>query len=76
MNLKVISKFEFWTLAVPSLMVSIGAIAHYGCWRMLWVFAIEFELATVLHFGRGLVTELLCEPRTNACRAGKWPVEG
>lgn len=73
LNMKLCQKLEFWVLAVPALMVSLGAIAHYGVWRMLWVFPVGYTLVSVLQLGKRVVYEVLDGPRTTACRKGKWP---
>lgn len=39
-----LQKIEFWLFSVPALVVAIGGIAHYGTWRVLWVFPISFVL--------------------------------
>lgn len=73
LNMKLCQKLEFWILAVPALMVSLGAIAHYGVWRVLWVFPVGYTLSSFSQLSTGMVREVLDGPRTNACRKGKWP---
>ena len=36
----ILQKIEFWFFSVPALVVAIGGIAHYGAWRVLWVFPV------------------------------------
>ena len=69
----ILQKIEFWLFSVPALVVAIGGIAHYGAWRVLWVFTICFILNSALRFGKKLPVELLDGPRIRACRSGKWP---
>ena len=70
--MKVLQKIEFWLFALPALIVAIGGIAHYGAWRVLWVFPVGYTLASIVQFGKGMVYDVLDDPKTNACRTGKW----
>ena len=70
--MKLLQKLEFWILSVPALVVAIGAIAHYGAWRAVWVFPVGYTLTSYVQFSKGMVYELLYGPRVNACRKGKW----
>lgn len=70
--MKVLQKIEFWLFSVPALVAAIGGIAHYGAWRALWAFPVCFVLSTVLQLGKEALTDLLDEPRSLACRGGKW----
>ena len=72
-TVKILQKIEFWLFSVPALVVAIGGIAHYGVWRVLWVFPVCFVLNSALRFGKKLPVELLDGPRIRACRSGKWP---
>ena len=40
LQMQLLQKIEFWLFSVPALIVAIGGIAHYGAWRVLWVFPI------------------------------------
>lgn len=71
--MKLLHKIEFWFLSVPALVVAIGSIAHYGAWRALWAFPVSFVLSTMLQLGKEALISLLDEPRSRACRSGKWP---
>ena len=71
--MKILQKIEFWLFSVPALVVAIGGIAHYGAWRVLWVFPVCFVLNSALRFGKKLPVELLDGPRIRACRSGNWP---
>ena len=71
--MKILQKIEFWFFSVPALLVAIGGIAHYGAWRVLWVFPVCFVLNSALRFGKKLPVELLDGPRIRACRSGNWP---
>ena len=55
----ILQKIEFWFFSVPALVVAIGGIAHYGAWRVLWVFPVCFVLNSALRFGKKLPVELL-----------------
>lgn len=70
--MKILQKIEFWLFSVPALVVAIGGIAHYGAWRVLWVFPVCFVLNSALRFGKKLPVELLDGQRVRACRSGKW----
>ena len=72
--MKILQKIEFWLFSVPALIVSLGTIAHYGTWRMLWVFPVGYSLASFAQFSKNLTGDVLDGPWTNACRAEKWPV--
>lgn len=61
---------QYKLFSVPSLLVAIGAIAHYGAWR---AFPICFVQNSAFRFGKKLPIELLDRPRVRACRSGKWP---
>lgn len=67
------NKLEFWILSVPALIVSIGAVAHYGAWMLLWAIPVPFCISTTVQLIREMIIEVLDRPRTNACRAGNWP---
>lgn len=60
--MKLLQKVEFWFFSVPALVVAIGAIAHYGAWRVLWVFPVSFALNSAFRFGKNLPVELLDGP--------------
>ena len=60
--MKLLQKIEFWLFSVPSLLVAIGAIAHYGAWRALWAFPVCFTLAAAFRFLKTLVVDLVDEP--------------
>ena len=60
--MNICQKLEFWILSVPALVVAIGGIAHYGAWRVLWVFPVCFILNSALRFGKKLPVELLDGP--------------
>lgn len=71
--MKILQKIEFWLFSAPALVVAIGGIAHYGAWRVLWVFPVCFVLNSALRFGKKLPVELLDGQRIRACRSGNWP---
>ena len=73
-TMKVLQRIEFWLFSVPALVVTIGGIAHYGAWRVLWAFPVCFTLAAAIRFMKTLVVDLVDEPRIRACRSGKWPL--
>lgn len=68
---KIFQKLEFWILSVPALVVTIGAVAHYGAWRALWVMPVGFEMAIALRIVKDALVDLLEEPRSDARRRGK-----
>ena len=71
MAAKIFQKLEFWILSVPALVVTIGAVAHYGAWRALWVMPVGFEMAIALRIVKDALVDLLEEPRSDARRRGK-----
>ena len=66
--MKLLQKIEFWVFSVPALVVAIGAIAHYGAWRVLWVFPVGYTLASVTQFSKSMVYEVLDAPGMNPRR--------
>ena len=64
-SMKILQKIEFWLFSVPALVVAMGAIAHYGAWRALWVFPVGYTLSSVTQFSKGMVYEVLDAPGTN-----------
>lgn len=67
--MKLLQKIEFWLFSVPALVVAIGGVAHYGAWRVLWVFLIGYALAAVVQFSKGKVYKALEGPRVFAASA-------
>ena len=72
MAAKIFQKLEFWILSVPALVVMIGAVAHYGVWRVLWAMPVGFGMAIALRLGKDALADLLEEPRLDARQSGKW----
>ena len=66
--MKLLQKIEFWFFSVPALVVAIGAIAHYGTRRALWVFPVGYTLSSISQFSKGMVYEVLDAPGTNPRR--------
>ena len=71
MAAKIFQKLEFWILSVPALVVTIGAVAHYGVWRVLWAMPVGFGMAIALRLGKDALADLLEEPRSDARRHGE-----